>query len=114
LSQLDDSAALYDAAIRHPSLQHKEGGIMVLRLYAVACIALSALLLGGNGIAHAGDTDDSYSHPQSDDSYAKPDTAEEPAQPNDAAPPQEDDSAAPPDDSGGDDANAPPATDEPE
>ena len=86
---------------------------MVLRLYAVACIVFAALLLGGNRIARAGDTDDSYSHPQSDDSYAKPDTAEEPAQPDDATPAQEDDSA-PPDDSGGDDANAPPANNEPE
>lgn len=93
----------------------KEGSIMVLRLCAVACIAFAAFFMGGNGIARAGDADDSYSHPQSDDSYAKPDTAEEPSPPDDsAAPPQEDDSAAPPDDSGGDNANAPPQQDEPE
>src|SRR5262249_60774520 len=74
---------------------------MVLRLYAMACIVLAALLLGGSGIARAGDTDDSYSRPQSDDSYSKPDAAEQPAQSEDAAPPAEDDSAGQTDDSGG-------------
>jgi len=87
---------------------------MVLRLYAVAFIALAALLLGGNGVARAGDTDDSYSPPQSGDSSARPDTAEEPAQPEDVTPTQEDGSAAQPDDSGGGDANGPPPQDEPE
>ena len=88
---------------------------MVLRLYAVAFIAFAALLLGGNGIALAGDPDDSYSNPQSNDSYAKPNTAEEPSPPDAAPPPQSDDSgAAEPDGGGGDDANAPPQTDEPE
>jgi hypothetical protein len=91
-----------------------EGSVMVVRLYAVACIALASLLLGGNGVALAGNTNDS---PQSDDSYAKPDTAEEPAAPDDgAAPPQEEDDsgAATPDDNGGDDANAPSEPDEPD
>jgi len=90
---------------------------MVVRLYAVACIALASLLLGGTGVALAGDTNDSYGTPQSDDSYAKPDTAEEPAAPDDgAAPPQEEDDsgAATPDDNGGDDANAPSEPDEPD
>jgi hypothetical protein len=84
---------------------------MVVRLYAVACIALASLLLGGTGIAVAGDD---YSTPQSDDSYSKPDTAEQPAQPEDAAPAPEGDSATAPDDKSGDDANAPPPSDVPE
>jgi hypothetical protein len=78
---------------------------------------LLLLLLGGNGLALAGDTDNSYGTPQSDDSYAKPDTAEEPAAPDDsAAPPQqEDDSdAARPDDNSGGEANSPSEPDEPD
>ena len=78
---------------------------MVVRFYAVACIALASLLVGGNGIALAGDD---YSNPQSGDSYSPPEAGEQPAQPDDsAAPPPEDDSAATPDDNGGDDAHAP-------
>jgi len=115
LSQLYESPDLYDDPIRLGSPQYKEDSIMVLRLYAMACIALAALLLGGSGIARAGDTDDSYSRPQSDDSYAKPNAAEEPAPPEDAAPLPEDDSAGQPDDrGGGEDANAPPQKDEDE
>jgi hypothetical protein len=77
----------------------KEGS-MVVRPYAVACIALASLLLGGTGVAFAGDD---YSTPQSGDSYSKPDTAEHPAQPEDTAPGPEDDNAAAPDDNNGDD-----------
>lgn len=99
------------------SLEPKEGSFTVARLYAAACIALASSLLGGNGIALAGATNDSYGTPQSDDSYAKPDTAEEPTAPdNGAAPPQEEDDsgAATLDDNAGDDANAPSEPDEPD
>ena len=109
LSQPGDSSPLYDAATRRSSLRDKEGS-MVMRFYAVACIALASLLLGGNGLAVAGDD---YSTSQSGDSYSKPDTAEQPAQPEDAAPAPEDDNATAPDDHGGDDnsgddGNSPP------
>jgi hypothetical protein len=88
---------------------------MVVRFYAVACIALASLLLGGTGIARAGDD---YSSPQSGDSYSPPEAGEQPAQPDDnATPPPEDDSATAPDDSGGGDDNgdgAPSPSDQPE
>jgi hypothetical protein len=102
---------LYDAAIRRLSLRHKEDS-MVVRFYAVACIALASLLLGGTGIARAGDD---YSSPQAGDSYSPPDAGEQPAQP-DAAPTPEDDSATAPDDNGGGDSgdDAPPPSDQPE
>jgi hypothetical protein len=78
---------------------------MVVRFYAVARIALASLLLGGTGIARAGDD---YSSPQSGDSYSPPEAGEQPAQPDDnATPPPEDDSATAPDDSGGGAATAP-------
>jgi hypothetical protein len=84
---------------------------MVVRFYAVACIALASLLLGGTGIARAGDD---YS-PQGGDSYS-PSDAEQPAQPDDNASPPEDDSATAPDDNSGDDSSgdAPPPSDQPE
>lgn len=90
---------------------------MVVRLYVVAGLAFGCLLLGGSGLALAGD---SYGG-QSDDSYASPDGASAPdasdhsgAADDGAAVPQEDEGAASPDDSGGDDAAAPPQTNEPE
>jgi hypothetical protein len=85
---------------------------MVVRFYAVACIALASLLLGGTGMDRAGDD---YSSPQAGDSYSPPDAGEQPAQP-DAAPPPEDDSATAPDDNGGDDSGdgTPPLSDQPE
>ena len=79
---------------------------MVIRLYAVACIAFAFLLLGGSGIALAGD--DTYGSP-SDDSYSTPDSTEHPAAPyEDAVPPEKDSGEAAPYDGGGDDASAPP------
>jgi hypothetical protein len=114
LSQLGTSAPLYDdAAIRRLSLRHKEDS-MVVRSYAVACIALAFVFLGGTGAARAGDD---YSSPQSGDTYSAPDAGEHPAQSDDgSAPPPEDDSATAPDDNGGDDSgdDAPPSSDQPE
>jgi len=89
---------------------------MVVRLYAVVCLAFACLLLGVNGIAVAGGpSDEPYAGGQPDDSYSMPDSTEHPDAGNDgAAAPQENEAAPAPDDNAGDDAGAPPQTDEPE
>ena len=85
---------------------------MVVRFYAVACIALASLLLGGNGAALAGDD---YSNPQSGDSYSPPEAGEQPAQPDDsAAPPPEDDRRPRPTTMAATMRSAPPPSDQPE
>jgi hypothetical protein len=90
---------------------NKEGSTMVVRLYAVACLAFGCLLLGGSGIALAGD--DSYGGGQSG-GYSTPDAAAHPDAPGDeAAPAQPDDAGPGPDDHGGDDA-PPPQPEQPE
>jgi hypothetical protein len=89
---------------------------MVVRLFAVACLAFGCLLLGGSGIATAGGpSNDPYAGGQPDGSYSTPDSTDHPDAANDdAAPPNEDEAPPAPDDNGGDDGAAPPQADEPE
>lgn len=92
---------------------NKEGSTMVVRLYAVACLAFGCLLLGGSGIVLAGD--DTYGGGQSGGSYSTPDAAAHPdAAGEDAGPAQPDDAGPGPDDSGGDNGAPPPQADQPE
>jgi hypothetical protein len=88
---------------------------MVVRLYAVACLAFGCLLLGGSGIALAGDSDDPYAAGQPDGSYSTPNSTDHPDAANDdAAAPHEDGAPPAPDDSAGDHGAPPPQADEPE
>ena len=83
---------------------NKEGSTMAVRLYAVACLAFGCLLLGGSGIALAGD-DGSQSG-----GYSTPDAAAQPDAAGDDAGPAPDDAGPGPDDSSGDAAPPPPAS----
>jgi hypothetical protein len=89
---------------------------MLVRLYAVACLAFGCLLLGGSAIALAGGpSDDPYAGGQPDGSYSTPDTTDHPdAAGDDAGPPPQEEGGPAPDDYGGDDGAPPPQADQPE